>query len=221
MSDDHTILTPAEFQAQTDVSRETMARLTTYVETLRKWQKAINLVSRKSLDDVWRRHILDSLQVLGHVPKGVPDETKVWFDLGSGAGLPGLILAILGAGEVHLVESDSRKCAFLAEAARLTGTDIILHNCRIEDIWQKFEKPPRVDVITARALADFDTLIEWAQPIATQDTVCLFLKGQDVENELTKSSKKGTLNLEKLPSTTNADSVILRVAGLGQSGSIR
>jgi len=213
MSDNPSILTPAEFQAITDVSRETMDRLTTYVETLVKWQKAINLVSRKSLDDVWRRHILDSLQVLEHAPEGA----NVWFDLGSGAGLPGLILAILGAGQVHLVESDSRKCAFLAEAARLTGTDITLHNCRIEEIWQKSEKPDRVDVITARALADFDTLIEWAQPLATPDTVCLFLKGQDVENELTKSSKKGTLSIEKLPSTTNPESVILRLSGLGQS----
>jgi len=211
MSDDNPILTPAEFQALTDVSRETMGRLTTYVETLGKWQNAINLVSRKSLDDVWRRHILDSVQVLEHAPGG----SEVWFDLGSGAGLPGLILAILGAGEVHLVESDSRKCAFLAEAARLTGTEITLYNCRIEEIWQRSEKPDRIDVITARALADFDTLIEWAQPLATQDTVCLFLKGQDVEKELTKSSKKGTLDIEKLPSSTNPDSVILRVAGLG------
>ena len=211
-------LSPNEFQSVTDVSRETMARLTTYVVTLTKWQRAINLVSRRSLDDVWRRHIMDSVQLLSHAPHAPSLDAQVWFDLGSGAGLPGLILAILGVGQVHLVESDSRKCAFLAEAARLTKTRVTLHNCRIEDIWLKAIQPERVDVITARALAEIDSLIDLASPIATQDTVCLFLKGQDVENELTNSSKIGTLSVDKLPSTTNPDSVILQLGGLGREG---
>lgn len=204
-------MTPEEFQALSDVSRETMARLKTYVATLKKWQKAINLVSRKSLEDVWRRHILDSAQILDHAP----DDANVWYDLGSGAGFPGLVLAILGAGEVHLVESDARKCAFLAEAARATDSTVHIHNCRIEALADEVEQPAKIDVITARALADIDKLIDLAKPLATQHTVCLFLKGQDVENELTKSTKLGTLSLENFPSTTNPNSVVLRIKGLG------
>lgn len=210
-SSEPAILTPEEFQAETNVSRETMARLKTYVSILEKWQRAINLVSRRSLADVWRRHMLDSAQVLSHAPDGA----HIWFDLGSGAGFPGLVLAIMGAGEMHLVESDSRKCAFLAEAARATETDVHIHNCRIEALWDETDKPPRIDVITARALANIDTLIDLTVPLTTQHTVCLFLKGQDVEKELTNSAKLGTLSLENLPSKTNPNSVVLRIKGLG------
>jgi len=213
------IMTPDEFQAETNVSRETMARLKIFVATLEKWQRAINLVSRRSLADVWRRHMLDSAQILSHAPDGTtdgtPEDVQVWFDLGSGGGFPGMVLAILGAGEVHLVESDSRKCAFLAEAARATATDVHIHNCRIEALWDHIDKPPKIDVITARALADIDTLIDLTVPLTTQHTVCLFLKGQDVEKELTNSAKLGTLSLENLPSTTNPNSVVLRIKGLG------
>lgn len=188
-----------------------MVRLSAYVATLEKWQRRMNLVSNRSLADVWRRHLLDSAQLLDIAP---PD-ANIWYDLGSGAGFPGLVLAILGAGEVHLVESDSRKCAFLAEAARATQTAVNIHNCRIEALWRESEKPSTVDVVTARALADIDKLLNLAEPLATQHTVCLFMKGQDVEKELTKSQKLGTLAVDYVPSTTNPGSVVLRIKGLG------
>jgi 16S rRNA (guanine527-N7)-methyltransferase len=205
------IMTAQEFQALTNVSRETLARLERYVATLKKWNRAINLVSRRSLDDVWRRHILDSAQLLAHAPT----DAEVWLDLGSGAGLPGLVLAIMGAGEVHLVESDARKCAFLAEAARAADTMVKIHQCRIEVLWRRGGKPPRVDVVTARALTGIDDLIDLTVLLTTQHTVCLFMRGQDVENELTKLSKLGKLTIESLASRTNPSSVVLRIRGIG------
>ena len=122
------LLTPQEFQVAADVSRETLDKLTAYVDLLRKWQRSINLVSAPSLADVWRRHILDSAQLL----KLAPEHSRSWLDLGSGAGLPGLVVAMLGMPNVHLVESDKRKCAFLREAARVAGVQVRIHNCRID-----------------------------------------------------------------------------------------
>ena len=133
------------------VSRETLARLEDYADLLRKWQNAINLVSTASLNDLWRRHIWDSAQLLPHIPA----DAHSLLDLGSGAGFPGLVLAILGVDGVVLVEADKRKCAFLREAARVTGTDVTIHDRRIEDMGEEI---PPVDVITARAVASLSLL---------------------------------------------------------------
>src|SRR5215469_10920571 len=116
-------LTPERVGEQLNVSRETLARLETYVQLLMAWNRRINLVGPRTLRDVWRRHILDSGQLLALMPP----KARVLVDLGSGAGLPGLILAILGVPEVHLLESDGRKCAFLREAARVTEATVTVH----------------------------------------------------------------------------------------------
>ncbi len=205
-------LTPEDFRKAADVSRETLARLELYVSLLTKWQRAINLVSRASLPDVWRRHMLDSAQLSAMAPASA----KTWIDLGSGAGFPGLVLAIMGVGDVHLIESDGRKCAFLHEVVRQTHAPVQIHNCRIEDFVESQLCPPTVDVIMARALAATEALLELAQPLASQDTVCFFQKGQDVDNELTKLQKNSNISIEKLPSATNPDSVVLRIGGLGR-----
>jgi len=152
------------------VSRETLERLQVYVDLLARWNSRINLVSTASLNDVWRRHILDSGQLIQHIDQGA----QVLVDLGSGAGLPGLVLGILGVPNVHLVEADQRKAAFLREAARLTKTPATIHATRIEAA-----TPVPAHVVTARALAPLSVLLEWSSRFVTEATICLFPKGRD------------------------------------------
>lgn len=196
-------LTPEAFQAQTAVSRETVDRLTAYADLLRKWQPKINLVGPSTMDDLWRRHFLDSAQLWPLLPA----ETKTLIDFGSGAGFPGLVLAVMGVPEVHLVESDQRKCAFMREAARATGVSVTIHNKRIEAI-----APFPVDVVSSRALAALPQLLEFAAPFLAPHTTCLFPKGQNVEAELTHLNKIWTLRVDRQPSLTDADATILRLS---------
>ena len=207
-------LTPEAFRRQTNVSRETLGRLERYAELLRKWQRAINLVGPDTLPDLWRRHMLDSAQLYPLIPPGA----RTLLDLGSGAGFPGLVLAILGVPEVHLVESDSRKCAFLREAGRVTGTipgNVTIHSCRIEDL-----RPWPVDVITARACARLDRLLAYAEPFLGERTICLFPKGRTVNEELTEAAKTWSMTVERRPSVTESSGVILQLGHIRrESGS--
>src|SRR6185437_2262239 len=171
----------AGFQKLTNVSRETLDRLIRYVDLLTAWNARINLVGRNTLGDVWRRHILDSAQLYPHIPQG----TRLLIDLGSGAGLPGLILSILGVPEVHLVESDARKAVFLREAARVTGATASVHALRIDRV-----KPLVAQVVSARALAPVAELLEISERFRTPDTICVFLKGENVQEELTEAVKQ-------------------------------
>jgi 16S rRNA (guanine527-N7)-methyltransferase len=205
-----TVATAAEFQAATGVSRETAARLEIYAATLVRWQGAINLVGRGTLAAVWQRHLLDSAQLLRHLP----DPAAPLVDLGSGAGFPGLVLAILGVPDVHLVEADARKAAFLAEAARLTGTKITLHQRRIEDV-PGFP----ASVVTARALAPLAALLGLARRFFGPATVGLFHKGRDWRRELTLAEEAWTMDLRCLPSVADPDSIIMRIAALRPAGS--
>ena len=199
-------LTPEDFARQASVSRETLDRLKRYADLLLKWQKAINLVSGESLGDLWRRHFLDSAQLRPLIPA----QAKTLLDLGSGAGFPGLVLAILGVPEVHLVESDSRKSAFLREAARVTGLtnpgQVTLHSRRIEQL-----APWPVDVVTARGCADLDKLLTYAAPFLKPDTICLFPKGRTVNEELTRAAKKWTMTVQRRSSMTDSSGVILQI----------
>jgi 16S rRNA (guanine527-N7)-methyltransferase len=162
------------------VSRETLARLEAYADLLIRWSARINLVGRGTLADLWRRHMLDSAQLRPLMPS----EAQSVIDLGSGAGFPGLVLAILGASGVELVEADSRKAAFLREAARVTGADVTIHPCRIAAV-----PSHAVGVVTARALAPLDKLLELAEPFIGPDTICLFPKGEKAAQELTLARK--------------------------------
>ncbi|MFI5013775.1 MAG: 16S rRNA (guanine(527)-N(7))-methyltransferase RsmG [Hyphomicrobiales bacterium] len=169
-----------------NVSRETIGRLDLYVALLLKWQKAINLVAPSTLGTVWTRHILDSAQIAALGP-----EHRNWSDLGSGAGLPGLIIAILSSergseSEVHLVESDQRKASFLREAARVTKAPAIVHAFRIEDAIDGLIG--RVTAVTARALAPLPKLLELAEPLLTKGIEGFFPKGQALESELEQAS---------------------------------
>ena len=204
---------PREFAAAQNVSRETIARLETFAALLVKWNRAINLVSRRDIGDLWRRHIWDSAQLLNLMPPPPQDRQRIVADLGSGAGFPGLIVAILGAGEVHLFESDARKCAFLAEAIRVTKAAATVHNMRIEDIPKRLPNF-RADVVTARALAPLARLIELAAPVIEKSGICLFLKGQEAVSELTATSKLRNMHVEQLSSRTARSGIILRVKGV-------
>ncbi len=208
-------MTPEEFlqalQAlDPDVSRETIGRLEAYAALLRKWQKAINLVSNATLDDLWRRHFLDSAQLLPLLaPANVGDGGIT--DLGSGAGFPGLVLAILSDRPVHLIESDQRKAAFLGEAARATGCAdrVKIHAGRIEGT-----KPWTARTVTARALAELDQLLAWAAPFVGEDTVLLFPKGARADEELTAAERVWKMVTERRRSITDSTGLILRLSHL-------
>jgi 16S rRNA (guanine527-N7)-methyltransferase len=182
------------------VSRETHARLARYVDLLREWNARVNLVSRLSLDDAWRRHVLDSAQLFPLIP----GKARNVVDLGSGAGFPGLVLAILGAPEVHLVESDVRKCAFLREAARVTETAVAIHACRIEAM-----APLPADVITARALAPLADLLDLAAPFLQPHTMCVFLKGKSAAEELRQARGRWQMKDSIVPSRTDPDASVI------------
>ncbi|MGD9785535.1 MAG: 16S rRNA (guanine(527)-N(7))-methyltransferase RsmG [Hyphomicrobiaceae bacterium] len=195
---------PAEFQAIFGVSRETLDRLTNYADMLARWQKTINLVAPSTLGDVWHRHFADSAQLIGHIPEGA--ET-VW-DLGSGAGFPGLVLAVLGLEpgrgrtmRVRLIESDQRKAAFLREVARTVGIAVDIDSARIETISTQ-GKVAKVDVITSRALAPLRRLLELSRPVFGATTTGLFLKGRDVASEVEEARRSWDFTLSLEPSLT-------------------
>ncbi len=194
-------MTPEEVGRALDVSRETLERLRAYAELLVKWQKAINLVAPASLLDLWRRHILDSGQLARLAPLDA-----LWLDLGSGAGFPGLVIAILGAREIRLIESDVRKCAFLREAARITSAPAQIVNARIGDV-----APFHADVVTARALAPLAKLLGFASPFLGTQSIALFPKGQDVGAELTAAHRNWRMRVERHPSLTDERGAILRL----------
>lgn len=195
-------MTPAEFHAKTAVSRETMERLKTYADLLVKWQTRINLVGPDTIPSLWQRHFLDSAQVFPILPQPV----HRLVDMGCGAGFPGLVLAIMGVPDVHLIESDVRKCAFLREVARVTQTPITIHNTRIEAV-----APLGADVVTARALAPLEKLLGWAERHLLPEGHCVFLKGRGVEDELTQACKEWNITSERFPSQTDPSGTILHL----------
>ncbi|MEI9930699.1 MAG: 16S rRNA (guanine(527)-N(7))-methyltransferase RsmG [Rhizomicrobium sp.] len=198
---------PEEFAAETGVSRETLARLKTYVGLLEDWNSRQNLVSTVSLANVWRRHIWDSAQLAAYIPKNA----RTLADLGSGAGFPGLVLATLlrGRVQVTLFESTAKKCAFLQVIS-----DRLELNSRIENSRMESAPTENFDVITARACAPLDKLLGYAQHFAGSNTVCLFLKGQNVGSELTDARKHWKMSLQQHPSLTDPSGSLLEIREL-------
>ena len=185
-----------------DVPRETQEKLDCYVQLLIKWQARINLISSKTLPEIWHRHILDSAQLVSYLPK----TPSVILDMGSGAGFPGVILAILTRHQLHLVESDSRKIAFMRTALRETGTSAILHEQRMETV-----PALRPDIITARALAPLSQLITLASGQHHEKIEYLFLKGREAKQELTALPACPKMEAECLPSMTDSQASIIRL----------
>ncbi len=199
---------PEEFAAATGVSRETLAKLKVYVDLLTDWNSRHNLVSKASLEEVWRRHIWDSAQLAPLIPP----EAKTLADMGSGAGFPGLVLAIMleERVKVTLFEATRKKAEFLRAVAERLGLAVHISNHRIENAPKK---PPN-DVITARACASLHELLGYAQRFAGPGTVCLFLKGQNVGGELTEARKKWRIRVRQHPSLTHPFGTILEIRGL-------
>lgn len=208
------------FASTFKVSRETLRRLNLYESALRLWQPKINLIANATLDTVWQRHFADSAQLLALVPAGA----KSVVDLGSGAGFPGLVLAILLAGaaedagqglspRVTLVESDGRKCAFLREVARQTGTAVDILSTRIENP-ETQAKLGKADVITARALAPVDRLLGLAAPLFGDETVGLFLKGRGVSAEIEAARALWAFDVALVGSLTADDANIVVIRKL-------
>lgn len=202
---------PKDFQKHFGVSDATLERLIIYENLLKQWQKKINLVAPSTLDDIWHRHFADSAQLLALAPKSA----RKWVDLGSGAGFPGLVLAILRSGRGSesdhepqiLIESDQRKAAFLGEIARKTSLAVDIAVSRIE-LSSTQGRYTSVDVVSARALAPLDRLIGLAKPMFGPTTVGLFLKGCDVAQEIEAAEAKWRFTCELVESLTDSEARI-------------
>lgn len=190
-----------------NVSRETIDRLKVYENLLLRWQQKMNLVSPQTLPHLWERHFLDSLQLLSYLPE-LPQSL---VDLGSGAGFPGMVLAICRRKtlQVTLLEANEKKCFFLENVSRETMTPVQILRSRIENL-----STLKADVITARALAPLVDLLAYAYPLMTEQSFCLFLKGKDTEEEIQMAKKKWNFDLEIYPSLTDPRGKILKITHL-------
>jgi len=197
--------------ALTPVSRETTDRLDRFVELLLRWQQTIHLIAPSSVPKLWTRHIADSLQLLGLAP-----DAKVWVDLGSGGGFPGLVVACALAdrpsARVHLVESNEKKAAFLREAVRVSGAPALVHAKRLETILGGLVGS--TDIVTARAVAPLPRLLDQCFELLKGGAQGLFPKGQDVEAELTEASKYWNMRATLAPSRTDPKARIVMISAL-------
>ena len=207
-----TVSGPQDFAEVFKVPRETIHRLDRYAELLAHWQKSTNLIAPSTLPRLWPRHFADSAQIRDLAP-----EARLWLDLGSGAGFPGLVVAILQSGQadfrMHLVDSNKKKCAFLAEVARETKAPVDIHAMRIEELGGSAHSL-RPDVVSARALAPLPRLLELAHPFFGPITRGLFLKGREAEVEIEAAKITWDFAASLHPSLTTAESHIVEVRAL-------
>ena len=208
--------TPERFVEQFDVSRETIERLKVYEALLRHWQKGTNLVAPGTLDHVWHRHFADSAQLLALVP-----DSRKWLDLGSGAGFPGLVIAVCSANQedthVHIIESNARKCSFMKEVVRETGCSVEIHNARIESLEQS-DRFHGVEIVTARALAPLGALFSLSSAFLKPGMRAMFLKGRQAADELSEAKKDWTFEAELHPSITDRLAALVQVTNLREKG---
>jgi 16S rRNA (guanine527-N7)-methyltransferase len=200
--------------ALTPVSRETLDRLDRFVGVLLEWQQRMNLIASSTEPKIWTRHIADSLQLMALAP-----QARIWVDLGTGAGFPGVVLACAlvdrpGA-YVHLVERSTKKATFLREAVHATGAPAEVHAVRLEDFVENLATP--VDVVTARALAPLAGLLTATYPLLKTGTLGLFPKGQDVGAELTEAAKCWSIQSSLVPSLTDPKARLVRITGIKKS----
>lgn len=199
-----------DFQSLTNVSRETLVKLEDYSELLMKWQKAKNLISNSTMDEMWLRHFFDSAQLYLQIEKTMPSLPKTLLDIGSGAGFPGLVLGAMGIDNVHMVESNGKKCSFMNQVARKMAVNATIHNERIEKI-----TPFPIDIITSRACAKINQLLDWSEPFLERPTVEVWLlKGQTANEELTEAETYWTMNSECFDSKTEEGASIIRLTNI-------
>jgi 16S rRNA (guanine527-N7)-methyltransferase len=199
-------------ELRVDVSRETRDQLEALVHTLGRWQKAVNLIGKSTIEDIWIRHILDSAQV---VPL-IPQKARLLADLGSGGGFPGLVLAALRPElQVTLIEADARKGAFLGEAGRRMA---LKNQPKIVVSRLEAAPPAGADVVTARALAPLSQLLSWAAPHKGDTAICLFHKGKGWQVEVAEAKKDWDFEAQPFSSVTDRDSVLLRISQFSAQG---
>ena len=198
------------FMEKYNVSRETFEKLKTYECLLKEWQTKFNLVSNSTLENAWERHFLDSVQLF----KLIPQTAKTLMDFGSGAGFPGMVIAIMANAKtpylkVSLVESTTKKTLYLNEVKKQVGVEVEIINERIEKI-----KPHIVDVITSRAMTSLDALLQYALPFCGKKTVCIFPKGKKYAEELQEAQKKWCFNYQIVDSEQSDEGKILVITDL-------
>jgi len=194
----------------TNVSRETLEKLSVYADMLEKWQKSINLVSPTTIKDMWFRHFYDSAQLAQYYQSDQSKTEKpIILDIGSGAGFPGLVLSMMGVGHVHLVETVQKKAMFMKQVIRETDIDATVHAVRIENL-DAFH----VDFISSRALASLDKLFTLTQHFHHDGLVCIFPKGQTADEEIKEAEKKWSFEAEKFTSITEESATILRLRSI-------
>lgn len=197
-----------------NVSRETFNKLKTYQSMLNDWQQRFNLVSKTTLEDAWNRHFLDSAQLFSYIP----NNAKTMYDFGSGAGFPGMVIAVLASEKlpnlrINLVESITKKTVYLNAVKEKLGLDVTIYNDRIEKL--PIEK---ADIITSRALASLSELLEYSYRFCHKDTVCLFPKGKKYSEELADAHKKWHFKCEIIPSQQCDEGRILKITNINKKG---
>ena len=193
-----------------NVSRETQDELSAFADMVLHWNKAINLISRSSENLIWDRHVVDSARLAALAP----EDTRTWVDVGSGGGFPGIVVAIVmkqhvSAPHLTLIESDRRKCVFLQEAARVFDLDVSVAPARVET-----QEISNVDVISARAVAPLDRLLEMIFHLTTPSTILLLPKGTNVGSELTEAERNWRVDVEHLDATDPGCGTVLRITGV-------
>ena len=196
---------PADLASNLNVSRETIEKLENYASLVVKWQKSVNLVANSTIPDLWTRHIWDSAQLAPLVTDQKTANAPLRIlDIGSGAGFPGLVLSILTDAEVHLVESDQKKCIFMNNVIRECGLTARIHNVRLETLDDQ-----KADIVTARALASMDKLMVLLDGQLRPGLRCLFLKGRQVQDELAVLNDWANLRWQLHPSLTQQDAFVV------------
>lgn len=192
-----------------DVPCETFERLVAYHDLLLRWQAKVNLIGPDTVGDVWSRHFIDSIQLL----KFLPGKHLSVLDIGSGAGFPGMVLAICGVANVTLAEVDQKKVIFLKEVARVTNTPVVIHAARVEALEEKV-----FDVVTSRACSALTTLLDYSSRFVSCETFCLFPKGRNYTKEVDDAQTKWNFQLETAPSVTDTQGVILKISQVERRG---
>lgn len=200
---------PDDFMRDTNVPRETLASLEAYAALLMKWQPSKNLVSNSTLNEMWLRHFYDSAQLLPLIRACHGDKPLKCLDIGSGAGFPGLVLAIMGVGEVTMVESNGKKCSFMRQVVMATGAKATIENERIEKL-----VAPKMDILLSRACAPITQLLSWGENFIGENTEFWLLKGANAEQELKAAKADWTMQVDQYKSKSDGSGNILRLKNI-------
>ena len=203
--------TPDDFLRESNVPRETLVALEAYADLLVKWQPSKNLISNSTLDDMWLRHFYDSAQLLPLIRAIHGDKPLKCLDIGSGAGFPGLVLAVMGIGDVTMVEANGKKCSFMRQVKMATGASVTIENARIEKL-----EVQKVDILLSRACATVSQLLSWGEIFIGENTEFWLLKGANVAQELKAAKADWTMEVDQYKSKSDRSGNILRLRNISR-----